>query len=113
MGSTRWLQLVSGETARVPCQHRVDSRGSRARRVHRVSDARRCERQHLSRQPRVELLIHEVTMSRTPSFRSAGALSAFLALMMLLFFVRAHPLDAQDQGAANEFNDSHFHLTNY
>jgi len=52
-------------------------------------------------------------MSRTPSFRSAGALSAFLALMMLLFFVRAHPLDAQDQGAANEFNDSHFHLTNY
>ena len=41
-------------------------------------------------------------------------LGAFFALtLLLLFFVRARPLDAQDQGAANEFNDSHFHLTNY
>ena len=31
----------------------------------------------------------------------------------MLVFVRARPLDAQGQGAANEFNDSHFHLTNY
>ena len=35
-----------------------------------------------------------------------------LALLVLVF-VRARPLDAQGQGAANEFNDSHFHLTNY
>jgi hypothetical protein len=53
-------------------------------------------------------------MSRKPSSRSAAVLSAFFALTLLaLFFVRARPLDAQGQGAANEFNDSHFHLTNY
>ena len=53
-------------------------------------------------------------MTRRLSFRSAAALSAFFALTMLvLFFVRARPLDAQGQGAANEFFDSHFHLTNY
>ena len=53
-------------------------------------------------------------MTRRPSFRSAAVLSAFLALMLLvLLFVRTRPLDAQGQGAANEFNDSHFHLTNY
>jgi hypothetical protein len=44
----------------------------------------------------------------------AAVLSAFLTLTLLvLLFVRARPLDAQGQGAANEFNDSHFHLTNY
>ena len=31
----------------------------------------------------------------------------------MLVLVRARPLDAQGQGAANEFYDSHFHLTNY
>ena len=35
-----------------------------------------------------------------------------LALLAVLA-VRARPLDAQVQGAANEFYDSHFHLTNY
>jgi len=39
---------------------------------------------------------------------------AFFALALLvLFVVRPRPLDAQGQGAANEFNDSHCHLTNY
>ena len=53
-------------------------------------------------------------MTRRPSSRSAAVLSAFVALTLLvLVFVRARPLDAQGQGAANEFNDSHFHLTNY
>jgi amidohydrolase family protein len=53
-------------------------------------------------------------MTRRPSARSAALLSAFFALALLvLFVVRARPLDAQGQGAANEFNDSHFHLTNY
>jgi Amidohydrolase len=53
-------------------------------------------------------------MTRRPTSGSAAVLSAFLALTLLaLFFVRAKPLDAQGQGAANEFNDSHFHLTNY
>jgi hypothetical protein len=53
-------------------------------------------------------------MTRRPWSRSAAVLSAFFALTLLaLFFVRARPLDAQGQGAANEFNDSHFHLTNY
>ena len=37
----------------------------------------------------------------------------FALALLVLFVVRARPLDAQGQGAANEFNDSHFHLTNY
>jgi Amidohydrolase len=53
-------------------------------------------------------------MTRRPWLRLAAVLSAFLTLTLLvLLFVRARPLDAQGQGAANEFNDSHFHLTNY
>jgi hypothetical protein len=53
-------------------------------------------------------------MTCRPWSRSAAVLSAFFALTLLvLLFVRAHLLDAQGQGAANEFNDSHFHLTNY
>jgi hypothetical protein len=53
-------------------------------------------------------------MTRRPSARSATLLGAFVALALLvLFVVRMRPLDAQGQGAANEFNDSHFHLTNY
>ena len=34
-------------------------------------------------------------------------------MLPVLFLVRAGPLDAQGQGAADEFNDAHFHLTNY
>jgi Amidohydrolase len=53
-------------------------------------------------------------MTPRPSFRSAVVLSALLALTLLVFFVaRARPIGAQDQGAGNEFYDSHFHLTNY
>jgi len=37
----------------------------------------------------------------------------FALALLVLFVVRPRPLDAQGQGAANEFNDSHFHLTNY
>ena len=53
-------------------------------------------------------------MTRTPSSRSAALLGAVFALTLLaLFVVRARPIDARAQGAANEFYDSHFHLTNY
>ena len=53
-------------------------------------------------------------MTHKPWSRSAAVLSAFFALTLLgLFVVRARPLGAQGQGAANEFYDSHFHLTNY
>ena len=53
-------------------------------------------------------------MARRPSTRAAAVFSAFVALTMLvLVVVRAGSLDAQDRGAANEFHDSHFHLTNY
>jgi hypothetical protein len=55
-----------------------------------------------------------MNMTRTPWFRSAAVLGAFFALtLLLLVVVRARPLDAQRQIAANEFDDSHFHLTNY
>ena len=53
-------------------------------------------------------------MTRRSWSRSAAILSACVALTLLaIFFVRARPLGAEGQGAANEFNDSHFHLTNY
>ena len=46
--------------------------------------------------------------------RSAVALGAWCALTLLaLAGVGARPLDAPDRGDANEFHDSHFHLTNY
>ena len=49
-----------------------------------------------------------------PSSRPAAVVGVlFAATLLALFFVRARPLDAQAQGAANEFYDSHFHLTNY
>lgn len=55
-----------------------------------------------------------MSMTRRHWSRSAAALSGVLALTLLaLFVVRARPLEAQNQGAANEFFDSHFHLTNY
>ena len=53
-------------------------------------------------------------MIRRPSSRATAVLSALCALSLLaLVGVRARPLDAQDKGTAGEFNDSHFHLTNY
>ena len=76
VGGTRRPQLVSGEAARVPRQHRVDSRGSLARRVHRVSDAGRCERHHLSRQSRwcrCTLGTRASTASTVIRWRSAAA----------------------------------------
>jgi hypothetical protein len=50
-------------------------------------------------------------MTRTPAYRSAAVLAA-LAIVPLLA-VLARPTGATAQGAADEFNDSHFHLTNY
>ncbi len=53
-------------------------------------------------------------MTRRPSFPSAAVLGTLVGLTLLaLCLVRVRPLDAQGQGAANEFFDSHFHLTNY
>jgi hypothetical protein len=42
-----------------------------------------------------------------------SVLYAVPAALGLLAIVFAHPLGAQGSGAANEFYDSHFHLTNY
>jgi len=50
-------------------------------------------------------------MMRTPAYRSAAVLAA-LAILPLLA-VLARPTGAKAQGDADEFNDSHFHLTNY
>jgi hypothetical protein len=55
-------------------------------------------------------------MTRRPSSRSAAVLGTLFGLTLLAVFflvVRGRPLVAQGQGAANEFFDSHFHLTNY
>jgi hypothetical protein len=45
--------------------------------------------------------------------RRALVLSGVIAGLSLLIIVLAHRLGAQGSGAANEFYDSHFHLTNY
>ncbi len=37
----------------------------------------------------------------------------FAVTLSALIAGRARPLDAQDRSAANDFNDAHFHLTNY
>jgi Amidohydrolase len=47
-----------------------------------------------------------------PSYRSAAVLGALSSLTLLAVFL-ARPIGAQGQSAAGEFNDSHFHLTNY
>ena len=52
-------------------------------------------------------------MTRNRWFRSTTVLSAIALAMAGVLLVRARSLDAQGQGAANQFNDSHFHLTNY
>ena len=51
-------------------------------------------------------------MTRRSRSRSLGVLgAAFAAALLASVLDRLHPLAAQ--GAASEFNDSHFHLTNY
>jgi Amidohydrolase len=53
-------------------------------------------------------------MTRGSWSRSAVALGASCVLTLLaVFHLHTHPLRAQGQGAADEFYDSHFHLTNY
>jgi Amidohydrolase len=52
-------------------------------------------------------------MTRRPFIRSAGLVAIFIALLLLVRMSVSSPLDAQGTGAATEFNDSHFHLTNY
>jgi hypothetical protein len=48
-----------------------------------------------------------------PRTRRAVAVTVALAGLALMTLVRTHALFAQGPGAANEFYDSHFHLTNY
>ena len=114
VGSARRRELVPDEGARDSPQRRVDVREPITGGIHGLSLPGRRQGPGVPHQPRDELLIDEVSMTRRPSSRSAAVLGACLALALLaLFVVRARPLDAQGQGAANEFNDSHFHLTNY
>jgi len=51
-------------------------------------------------------------MFHRPS-KHVAVLAALVASVALLIAVAAKPLGAQGSGADNEFNDSHFHLTNY
>ena len=50
---------------------------------------------------------------RTFPFRPIALLGAFLVPTLLLGSAPARPLAAEQPAAANEFFDSHFHLTNY
>ena len=49
---------------------------------------------------------------RRPWYRSATVCAALVTLALVAVY-RSRPIGAQGQGAANQFNDSHFHLTNY
>jgi Amidohydrolase len=51
-------------------------------------------------------------MTRRLSYRSVAVLGASFGLTLLALFL-ARPTGAQGQSATGEFNDSHFHLTNY
>jgi hypothetical protein len=53
-----------------------------------------------------------MTMIRNTSYRLAMVLAALASLTLVAIFL-ARPMGAQGQGAPDEFNDSHFHLTNY
>ena len=50
------VNCVSGQTARLPREHRVDPRESLAGRIHGVSAARRRQRRRVPREPRTEFL---------------------------------------------------------
>src|SRR4029077_6858526 len=71
----------------------------------------RRKRQHHPLQPRDEFL-RQKSMVHQRSRRTT-ALLASIAGVALLALVLACSSGAQGQGAANEFYDSHFHLTNY
>src|SRR3954447_11700307 len=49
---------------------------------------------------------------RTTWYRAAALLGTVSSLVLLAVLL-ARPIGAQGPGAASEFNDSHFHLTNY
>src|SRR4029079_8820080 len=51
-------------------------------------------------------------MIRRPSFHSTALVVVFASVVLAAALV-VHPIGAQGESAANEFNDSHFHLTNY
>jgi hypothetical protein len=51
-------------------------------------------------------------MTRRLSYRSAAVLGGLAGFSLLVVFL-ARPMGAHAQGAADTFNDSHFHLTNY
>jgi hypothetical protein len=51
-------------------------------------------------------------MAHRSSFRAWAGLGAVTALVLLTASL-PRPIGAQAQGRANEFHDSHFHLTNY
>jgi Amidohydrolase len=51
-------------------------------------------------------------MTRRLSYRSAAVLGGLAGFGLLAVFL-ARPMGAHAQGAADTFNDSHFHLTNY
>ena len=54
-----------------------------------------------------------MTVIRRPWYRSAADLAALCLSVALLTTYSARPIGAQGQGAATDFDDSHFHLTNY
>ncbi len=54
-----------------------------------------------------------MTVIRRPSFRSAAVLAALALTAALLTAYSVRSAGAQGQAADDQFNDSHFHLTNY
>src|SRR4051812_25192383 len=111
MGSSRRRELVLHERAWTAAQRRMDVRQSFAGGIHRVPVPRRGQGHGVPHQSRDELLIEVVHVMRRAWCLSTAMLAAVASVA--LFGAAAHPIDAQAPGPAAEFNDSHFHLTNY
>src|SRR5262249_23941808 len=112
VGSTGWRELVLHERARPAPQRRMDVRQPLTRGIHRLSVPSRRQGNSVPHQPGDELLIEVMNVTRRSWYRSAALLAALISLALLVAFW-ARPIGAPGQAAATEFNDSHFHLTNY
>src|SRR5204863_1151250 len=110
LGSAWRRELLSDEGARHPRQHRVDVREPLAGRLYRLSLPGRGEGAGLPRQLRDELLRHDGMVHKHPA-AAARVICAIGAFAIWTLTAGARPQTGAD--AADQFYDSHFHLTNY
>jgi hypothetical protein len=115
IGGAGRRQHLSGQTARLPGEHRVDPRESLAGRIHGLSAAGRRQRRRAPPEPRTEFLRLTSRFDATSgrNMRIPHRLTIALALALATAGLGADQTPAGGAGAGDDFNDSHFHLTNY